>query len=293
MCRLCVFGCSQSHRSSDTGCCSRTHQNPYLLDTPCCYLKKKEGVVAAVTRGTTQPSLQHARSPTSSTFHRSRGLLDGLLRRSPKGSTQSHPRCLRTNVPLSVGPAWGSEIGGLMRHDQRVREDEAITRATPRLAAYLYDLNIEAFVSAPIISDAAWKKYYGAPSPFKWERCAFSIRSSCRLLRQCQPPLLALVPCTIRVLSLVVGFSFRYPCFQSTIEICYKYLLFSWVRSNAIVFAFQCVVQVRRTDSKAFHKAILPTFLFQCNGGGKRSFTLTASGYNTNASTVPRSFLQS
>ena len=118
MCRLCVFGCSQSHRSSDTGCCSRTHQNPYLLDTPCSYLKKKEGVVAAVTRGTTQPSLQHARSPTSSTFHRSRGLLDGLLRRSPKGSTQSHPRCLRTNVPLSVGPAWGSEIGGLMRHDQ-------------------------------------------------------------------------------------------------------------------------------------------------------------------------------
>ena len=64
-------------------------------------------------------------------------------------------------------PAWYSEIGGLTRHDQRIREDEAVTRAMPHLAAYLDDLNIEAYVLAPIVSDAAWKKYYGALSAFK------------------------------------------------------------------------------------------------------------------------------
>ena len=64
-------------------------------------------------------------------------------------------------------PAWYSEIGGLTRHDQRIREDEAVTRAMPHLAAYLDDLNIEAYVSAPIVSDAAWKKYYGALPAFK------------------------------------------------------------------------------------------------------------------------------
>jgi acyl-CoA oxidase len=64
-------------------------------------------------------------------------------------------------------PAWYSEIGGLTCHDQRIREDEAVTRAMPHLSAYLDDLNIEAYVSAPIVSDAGWKKYYSALSVFK------------------------------------------------------------------------------------------------------------------------------
>ncbi|KAH0828639.1 acyl-CoA oxidase [Lanmaoa asiatica] len=64
-------------------------------------------------------------------------------------------------------PAWYSEKGGLTRHDQRVREDNAVTSAMPHLAAYLDDLNIEAYVSAPIVSDAAWKEYYGAMPVFK------------------------------------------------------------------------------------------------------------------------------
>ncbi|KAG8221516.1 hypothetical protein J3R82DRAFT_1731 [Butyriboletus roseoflavus] len=37
----------------------------------------------------------------------------------------------------------------------------------PHLAGYLDDLNIEVYVSAPIVSDAAWKKYYSAMSVFK------------------------------------------------------------------------------------------------------------------------------
>lgn len=68
---------------------------------------------------------------------------------------------------IRCDPAWYSEVGGLARHDQRVREDEAVTRAMPRLADYLDDLNIAAYVSAPIVSDAAWKKYYTSMSVFK------------------------------------------------------------------------------------------------------------------------------
>lgn len=64
-------------------------------------------------------------------------------------------------------PAWYSEIGGLPRHDQRVREDEAVTSAMPRLAAYLDDLHIEPYVSAPIASDTAWKTYFNAMPAFK------------------------------------------------------------------------------------------------------------------------------
>jgi len=64
-------------------------------------------------------------------------------------------------------PAWYAEIGGLPRHDQRVREDEAVTSAMPHLAAYLDDLHIEPYVSAPIVSDAAWKTYFSAMPAFK------------------------------------------------------------------------------------------------------------------------------
>lgn len=65
------------------------------------------------------------------------------------------------------GPAWYSEKGGLPRHERVVREDEAVTHAIPHLVSYLDALNVEAYVSAPIVSDAAWKKYYSAMSVFK------------------------------------------------------------------------------------------------------------------------------
>ncbi|KAF9269856.1 acyl-CoA oxidase [Marasmius fiardii PR-910] len=56
-------------------------------------------------------------------------------------------------------PAWFSEQVGLTRMDQRRREDAAISSALPRLDAYLQDLGIENYVSAPIVSDASWKAY--------------------------------------------------------------------------------------------------------------------------------------
>ena len=64
-------------------------------------------------------------------------------------------------------PAWYSENAGLTRQDQRVREDKAVASAMPYLPKYLDDLNVEAYVSAPIISDAAWKKYYNGMTVFK------------------------------------------------------------------------------------------------------------------------------
>ena len=78
-------------------------------------------------------------------------------------------------------PAWYSEIGGLTRHDQRAREDDAVTRAMPHLAAYLDDLNIEAYVSAPIVSDAAWKKYFGALPAFKGNTVSVFEQAQARL----------------------------------------------------------------------------------------------------------------
>ncbi|KAG7095207.1 hypothetical protein E1B28_005982 [Marasmius oreades] len=56
-------------------------------------------------------------------------------------------------------PAWYSEQAGLTRMDQRRREDAAVSRALPRLDSYLQDLQIEDYVSAPIISDTTWKTY--------------------------------------------------------------------------------------------------------------------------------------
>ncbi|KIK57425.1 hypothetical protein GYMLUDRAFT_86860 [Collybiopsis luxurians FD-317 M1] len=69
-------------------------------------------------------------------------------------------------------PAWYSENAGLNRMAQRHREDAAVTAALPDLEAYLDALRIKDYVSAPIVSDAAWKiyvasliKYSGNASP--------------------------------------------------------------------------------------------------------------------------------
>ncbi|KAF8880533.1 acyl-CoA oxidase [Infundibulicybe gibba] len=56
-------------------------------------------------------------------------------------------------------PAWYTEQAGITRMEQRIREDKAVTTILPRLGSYLSDLNIERYVKAPIVSDAAWKSY--------------------------------------------------------------------------------------------------------------------------------------
>ena len=56
-------------------------------------------------------------------------------------------------------PAWYSEEAGLSRMKQRIREDAAVSSMVPNLASYISQLNIEKYVSAPIVSDTTWKEY--------------------------------------------------------------------------------------------------------------------------------------
>ncbi|KAH7915579.1 acyl-CoA oxidase [Hygrophoropsis aurantiaca] len=59
-------------------------------------------------------------------------------------------------------PAWYSEQAGLTRIRQRMREDDAVSSMIPHLDAYLDALHIENYVSAPIVSDEAWKEYHAS-----------------------------------------------------------------------------------------------------------------------------------
>jgi len=85
------------------------------------------------------------------------------------GHAMAYSSALKADLPQPIldiyecavirqDPAWYSEHG-LSRMDQRYREDAAVSSALPHLATYLDALNIENYVYAPIVSDAAWKDY--------------------------------------------------------------------------------------------------------------------------------------
>jgi hypothetical protein len=86
------------------------------------------------------------------------------------GHALAYSAALKANLPQPIldvyecaiirqDPAWYSEEAGLSRMKQRVREDAAISSMVPQLASYVSQLNIEKYISAPIVSDAAWKEY--------------------------------------------------------------------------------------------------------------------------------------
>lgn len=60
---------------------------------------------------------------------------------------------------IRLDSAWYTEMGGLSRYDQRVREDAAISRALPKLQEYISSLGIENYVTAPIINDQKWQNW--------------------------------------------------------------------------------------------------------------------------------------
>jgi hypothetical protein len=60
---------------------------------------------------------------------------------------------------MRLDPAWYSEEADISRMDQRRREDRAISSMLPDMTAYLSNLKIAEFVTAPIVSDEAWKSY--------------------------------------------------------------------------------------------------------------------------------------
>jgi acyl-CoA oxidase len=86
------------------------------------------------------------------------------------GHALAYSSALKANIPQPIldvyecaiirqDPAWYSEEAGLSRMKQRIREDAAVSSMLPELATYISQLNIEKYVSAPIVSDAAWKEY--------------------------------------------------------------------------------------------------------------------------------------
>lgn len=86
------------------------------------------------------------------------------------GHALAYSAALKANLPQPIldvyecavvrqDPAWYSEQAGLSQMKQRLREDAAISSMLPQLASYISFLNIEKYVSAPIVSDAAWKAY--------------------------------------------------------------------------------------------------------------------------------------
>ncbi|KAG2004677.1 acyl-CoA oxidase [Coprinopsis cinerea AmutBmut pab1-1] len=56
-------------------------------------------------------------------------------------------------------PAWYSEVLGITRMQQRIREDAAVTSFMQHLPDYLIQLDIENYVQAPIVTDQGWKSY--------------------------------------------------------------------------------------------------------------------------------------
>jgi acyl-CoA oxidase len=89
------------------------------------------------------------------------------------GHALAYSAALKANLPQPIldvyecavvrqDPAWYSEEAGLSRTKQRTREAAAVSSMLPDLALYLSQLNIEKYVSAPIVSDVAWKEYLEA-----------------------------------------------------------------------------------------------------------------------------------
>jgi hypothetical protein len=60
---------------------------------------------------------------------------------------------------IRLDSAWYSECAGINRLTQRLREDAAISSMLPHVSTLLTELNIERYVTAPIVTDAQWKAY--------------------------------------------------------------------------------------------------------------------------------------
>jgi acyl-CoA oxidase len=63
------------------------------------------------------------------------------------------------SLVIRQDPAWYTEQVGVTRSQQRLREDAAFTSVMEHLDFYLDELQIADYVSAPILSDSAWKAY--------------------------------------------------------------------------------------------------------------------------------------
>lgn len=85
------------------------------------------------------------------------------------GHAFAYSEAKKANLPLPIlemyecvamrhDPAWYAEAG-LSRAEQRMKDDRAVTMMLPNIQTYLTALNVAEFITAPIISDTAWKEY--------------------------------------------------------------------------------------------------------------------------------------
>lgn len=106
--------------------------------------------------------------------HRSEAFNSFLLRAEPTiealGHAMAYSTALRNGLPRPIldvyecavirrDPAWYSENAGLKRLAQSIQEDKAVIAAMPHLEEYVNNLEIKDYVSAPIVSNGAWKEY--------------------------------------------------------------------------------------------------------------------------------------
>ncbi|TFY83070.1 hypothetical protein EWM64_g940 [Hericium alpestre] len=73
---------------------------------------------------------------------------------------------------VDLNPGWYSENAGISCWDQKMQLLAAAKTLYPRLDELLTQLNVESYVTAPIVSDHAWDAYvesldvYGVPQPY-------------------------------------------------------------------------------------------------------------------------------
>jgi len=63
-------------------------------------------------------------------------------------------------VAIKLDPAWYSEHAGITNEVRLMKEDKAIREALPHLRQYADGMHVRKWISAPIISDESWDKWY-------------------------------------------------------------------------------------------------------------------------------------
>lgn len=68
---------------------------------------------------------------------------------------------------MRFDPAWYVENAGVSRMDQREMESRAVDAVFLRLEEFLIQMNVEPYISAPMISDERWEKYVNNLTTFQ------------------------------------------------------------------------------------------------------------------------------
>lgn len=98
-------------------------------------------------------------------------LIQAIGHRMAYDATVSHniDRCLidlYVSSCIKLDPAWYGENAGLNRFKQRGMENTAVDAVFERLEEYLGRLDVEDYITAPLISEEKWKEYVDSLQTF-------------------------------------------------------------------------------------------------------------------------------